>query len=75
MLVAAPSRVNFLSLVFSHILQKRRGRREEEVSGDGAAEVEQAIVVARRAADKHIFKHLLESAGRTRFAVPPANEL
>jgi hypothetical protein len=35
-------------------LQKRRGRHEEQTSGDGAAEVEQPVVVAGRAADEHV---------------------
>ena len=55
-------------LVFGHGLQKCRGRHEEQVSGDGAAEVEQPVVVAGRPADEHVLEHLLDRAGRTAVA-------
>src|SRR5580704_12522438 len=54
--------------VFGHILQKRRGWHEEQVSGDGAAEVEYPVVVAGRPADEHVVEHLLDGAGRTAVA-------
>ena len=54
--------------VFGHVLQKRRGRHEEQVSGDGAAEIEQPVVVAGRPADEHVLEHLLDGAGRTAVA-------
>ena len=54
--------------VFGHVLQKCRGRHEEQVSGDGAAEVEQPVVVAGRPADEHVLEHLLDGAGRTAVA-------
>src|ERR1700731_2928971 len=50
-------------LVFGYGLQKRRRRHEKQVSGDGATEVEQAVVVAGRPADEHVFEHLLDCAG------------
>ena len=56
------------SLVFGHVLQKRRRRHEEQISGDGAAEVEQPVVVAGRPADEHVLEHLLDGAGRTAVA-------
>ncbi len=55
-------------LVFGHGLQKCRGRYEEQVSGDGTAEVEQSVVVTGRPADEHVLEHLLDSAGRTAIA-------
>src|SRR6202162_1346662 len=55
-------------LVFVHVLQKCRGRHEEQVSGDGAAEVEQPVVVAGRPPDEHVLEHSLGGAWRTAVA-------
>ena len=55
-------------LVFGDGLQKCRGRHEEQVSGDGAAEVKQSVVIAGRATDEHVFEHLLSYARRTTVA-------
>jgi hypothetical protein len=51
-----------------HGLQERRRGYEEEIAGDGAAEVQQPVVIVRRPADKHAFKHLLEGPGRAAVA-------
>src|ERR1700678_11171 len=61
-------RLSWATRVFCHVVQKCRGWNEEQVSGDGAAEVEQAIVVAGRAADEHVLEHLLNGARRTAVA-------
>src|SRR5580704_18647243 len=55
-------------LVFGHVLQKCRRRHKEQVSGHGAAEVQQPVVVAGRAPDEHVLDHLYDSAGRTAVA-------
>src|SRR5262249_61957202 len=55
-------------LVLGYRLQKCRRWREEQVSRNCLAEVEQPVVVAGRPANKHILEHLLNSARRT--AVP-----
>src|SRR3984957_7281544 len=55
-------------LVFGHVLQKCRRRHKEQVSGHGAAEVEQPVVVAGGPADEHVLEHLFDSAGRTAVA-------
>src|SRR6266446_4410251 len=55
-------------LVFGHVLQKCRRRHKEQVSGNGAAEVQQSVVVAGRAPDEHVLDHLFDSAGRTAVA-------
>src|SRR5579864_5273424 len=57
-----------LGLVFGHVLQKCRRRHKEQVSGHGAAEVQQPVVVPGRAADEHVLDHLFDSAGRTAVA-------
>ena len=49
-------------------LQERRRRCEKQVAGDGPAEIQQPVVVARRPADKHVLEHLLDRAGRTAVA-------
>ena len=54
----------FDSLIFVEVFQKCRRRHEEQISGDGAAEIKQPIVVAGRAADEHVLEHLLDRAGR-----------
>src|ERR1700726_3034418 len=55
-------------LVFGHVLQKSCRGHEEQVSGDGAAEVEQPVVVAGRPANEHVLDHLLNGARRTAVA-------
>src|ERR1700732_3335911 len=57
-----------LGLVFGHVLQKCRRRHKEQVPSHGAAEVEQPVVVAGRAANEHVLDHLFDSAGRTAVA-------
>src|ERR1700739_4116520 len=51
-----------------YVLQKKCGRYEEQISGHGAAEVEQPIVVSGWPADEHVLEHLLDGAGRTAVA-------
>src|SRR5271155_2826189 len=55
-------------LVFGYIIQKRRGRHEEQISGDGAAEIEQPVVIAGRPSHEHVLEHLLGGAWRTAVA-------
>src|SRR5882762_6875976 len=55
-------------LVLGHVIQKCRRWHEEQVSSDGTAEVEQAIVIAGRPANEHVLEHLLDSAWRTAVA-------
>src|ERR1700722_14434263 len=43
-------------------IQEGGGGGEEEAAGCGAAEVEEAVVIAGRAADEHVFEHLLGGA-------------
>src|SRR5208282_6044814 len=57
-----------LGLVFGDVLQKRRRRHKEQVSGHGAAEVEQPVVVAGRPADEHVLEHPFDGAGRAAVA-------
>src|SRR5688572_2746246 len=49
-------------------IEKRLGWREEVGAGDRAGEVEETIVVARRAADEHILDHLLDRPERAGIA-------
>src|SRR5579864_7865795 len=58
----------WLGLIFGHVLQKCRRRHKEQVSGHGAAEVQQPVVVAGRPANEHVLDHLFDSAGRTAVA-------
>src|SRR5215469_7947480 len=55
-------------LALHHGLQKCRGRYEEQVSSDGAAKVEDPIIVAGRTPNEHILEHLLDDARRTTIA-------
>src|SRR5579872_228766 len=50
------------------VFKKCRRRHEEQVSGDGPAEIEQPVIVARWFADEHVLDHLLNCAGRTAVA-------
>src|SRR6202162_6551467 len=45
-------------------LQQVQGRDEEEVAGQGAAEVQQPIVVPGRAPYEHVLQHLLDRPRR-----------
>src|ERR1700687_187438 len=56
-------------------LQQVQGRDEEEVTGQGAAEVQQTIVVTGRAAHEHVLQHLLDRARRARVADEVGGEL
>ncbi len=55
-------------LVGGDTIKERGGWDKEQVSRDGGAEVEDTIVITGRAADKHVFQHLFDGAGRA--AVP-----
>ena len=58
-----------LGLAFGHVLQKCRRRHKEQVSGHGAAEVQQPVVTTGEGVtDEHVFDHLFDSAGRTAVA-------
>src|SRR5260370_25609830 len=48
--------------------QEAQGRHKEEVPGDRATEVQQAIVVAWRPTDEHVLQHLLGPLWRARVA-------
>src|SRR5260370_36523458 len=48
--------------------QEAQGRHKEEVPGDRATEVQQAIVVAWRPTDEHVLQHLLRPLWRARVA-------
>src|ERR1700690_2097553 len=50
-------------LVVAHGFQKCCGRSKKHVSRDGAAEIEQAVIVAGRPAHEHVFEHLFDGAG------------
>src|ERR1700722_13989481 len=52
-------------LVRRGTVEERGGRDEKEISSNGCAEIEDAIVIAGRLPDEHIFKHPLDGAGRT----------
>src|SRR5271155_553338 len=56
------------ALVRAYRLQKCDGRRKKQASRDGAAEIEQPVVVARRPANEHVLKHLLDGMRRTAVA-------
>src|SRR5215471_19420702 len=56
-------------------LQERRGRHEEQVAADRAAEVQQPIVVAGGLPDEHVGEHLLDRARRARIADKVGAEL
>src|SRR5262249_24036358 len=58
-----------------HLVEKRRRRHEEQVTGDGPAVVENAVVIARRPTDEHVFKHLLDRARRAAVADEVSTEL
>src|ERR1700730_4134759 len=47
-------------------LQQVQGRDEEEVAGQGAAKVQQPVVVPVRATHEHVLDHLLDRARRAR---------
>ena len=50
------------------VLEKIGGRHKEQVAGDRAAEIEDAVVIAGRLADEHVFEHLLDCGRRPRVA-------
>ena len=52
--------------VVSDVVEKGRRWNEEQVAGFGKAEIQQAVIVAGRAADEHVLQHLLDGPGRTR---------
>ena len=58
----------FVSLIVSYVLEKRRRRHEEQISGHGAAEIEYPVIVAGWPADEHVLEHLLDGARRTAVA-------
>ena len=58
-----------------HLVQECRRRHKEQVAGDGPAEIENAVVIARRPADKHVLQHLLDGPGRAAVADEVGAEL
>ena len=63
-LIAAARRlaksVQFGAAAVGQRFEQRGGRHEEQGAGHRVAKIEQPIVVAGRAADKHVFQHLLD---------------
>src|SRR5580658_8721342 len=59
------------SRIVHRILQERGRRYEEQRAGPSSAEIQYPIVISGRAADEHVFQHLL--SGSRRAAV--ANEI
>src|SRR3974390_1939452 len=55
-------------LIGSDIVEERGGWDKEQISRDRGAEIEDVVVIAGRAADEHIFQHLLDGAWRTAVA-------
>src|SRR5579871_6722569 len=55
-------------LVVTRGFQKCCGGSKKHVSGHGAAEIEQAVIVAGRPAHEHVFEHLFDGTGRTAVA-------
>src|ERR1700674_3970782 len=51
-------------VVVAHGFQECCGRSKKHVSRDGAAEIEQAVIVAGRPAHEHVFEHLFVGGGR-----------
>src|SRR5271155_1850700 len=67
--VALPcKRRNHSGLVVADRLQKCYGRSKKQVSSDGAAEIQQPVVISGRPADEHVLEHLLDGTGRTAVA-------
>src|SRR5580704_2724206 len=62
-------------LVRSDTVEERGRRDEKKASSNGCAEVKDAIVVAGRSSDEHIFKHVLDGARRTAVADKVGAEL
>src|ERR1700733_16065443 len=62
-------------LVVAYGFQKCHGRSKKKASRDGAAEIEQPVVVAGRLAHEHIFEHLFNGMGRTAVADEVGAEL
>ena len=52
-------------LLRRNVFEECRRRHEEQSAGDGAAEIQQSVVVAWRPANEHVLQHLLYSARRT----------
>src|ERR1700733_1101197 len=61
-------RSNHGGLVLAHGFQECCGRSKKQVPSDGAAEIEQPVVVAGRAANEHVVEHLFDSIRRTAIA-------
>ena len=61
--------------VFADVVEKGRRRNEEQVAGFGKAEIQQAVIIARRAADEHVLQHLFDGPRRTRVADEVSAEL
>src|SRR3954462_10492872 len=57
------------------VVEKCSGRYEEEPAGNGSTEIEYAVVIARRAPDKHVLQHLLNGAWRATVADEVGAEL
>src|ERR1700739_3996953 len=56
------------ALVFGHVLQERRGGDKKQVPGNGAAEVEQSIIVAGWPPKDAVVEHRFNGAGGTTVA-------
>src|SRR5580700_1534664 len=50
------------------VVEERCGRNEEQIAGRSTAEIEDAVIVARRAADEHVLQHLLGNPWRAAVA-------
>ncbi len=54
------------ALVYSfYAIQECSGRNEEEISRDGAAIIQQPVVVVWWPTDEYVLEHLLDGLGRT----------
>ena len=61
--------------VNGYIVEKSRGGHKKQVAGDGVAHIEQAVVIAGRIADEHVFEHPLRDARRAAIADKIRSEL
>jgi hypothetical protein len=57
------------------VIQETRRRHEKQATGDGTAEIQQPVVIARRLADEHILQHLLDPIRRARITDEVSAEL
>src|ERR1700722_148935 len=64
-----------VGLFVAYGFQKCYGRSKEQASRDGAAEIENPVVIARRPANEHVFEHLFNNVRRTAVADEVGTEL